>query len=514
MENKILIGKGNKEVYLNLKYANRHGLIAGATGTGKTVTLKVLAENFVKRGVPVFIADIKGDISGLAKPNEMNEKIAQRVKEMAYDYTPQASPVKFYDVFQEQGTPIRATVSDMGPDLLANLLGLTDVQAGVLHIAFRVADDNQLLLLDLKDLRAMLNYVGEHAAELTTSYGNVSKASIGAILRAILTLEEAGGNLFFGEPMFNIEDFFPKADQPAWINILDAVKLYQQPLLYATFLLWLLSELFENLPEVGDQDKPKIVFFFDEAHLIFENTPKALKDTIERVVKLIRSKGVGIYFITQNPADIPDSILAQLGNRIQHALRAYTPKEIKAIKAAADSFRANPEFDTTEVITLLKTGEALVSCLDDEGIPSIVEKATICPPQCSFDPISNLQRQQLINADPLNQKYTQTIDNRSAYEVLTEALQKEQEATVQTKNQATPKKNDPNSISTITKRAAQTASGTLTREFTKSMIGSVTGNYHSRKSPVEKAINSAVSSVSTSVGRQLIRGIFGILSKK
>lgn len=512
MDNKILVGKGQDKVYLNLKYANRHGLIAGATGTGKTVTLKVLAENFSKQGIPVFISDIKGDISGLGKANNINEKIQARVEEISYEYKPQSSEVRFYDVFQETGTPIRTTISDLGPDLLSQLLGLTDVQSGVLHIAFKVADDNQLLLIDLKDLRAMLTYLGDHSDELTTTYGNVSKASIGAILRAVLKLEDAGGSIFFGEPMFDIADFMVNDSQKGIINILDCVKLYQEPLLYSTFLLWLLSELFEHLEEVGDLDKPKLIFFFDEAHLLFSDAPKSLIQNIEKVVKLIRSKGVGVYFITQNPMDIPDSVLAQLGNRFQHALRAYTPNEIKAVKAAANSFRENPNFNTSEEITNLKTGEALVSCLNEDGVPTIVEKTIICPPECSFDALEEDRRKLINDASSLKGKYDTTIDNRSAYEVLQEVVAKEEQV-AQENSEKTSNKNI-GSIGSIAKKAMSTAGGTLTREITKSLIGSVTGNYHSRKNPIEKAITAATSSATTALGRQIIRGIFGILSNK
>ena len=504
--NKILLGKGEKNVYLLPKQANRHGLIAGATGTGKTVTLKILAEDFSQLQVPVFIADIKGDIAGLAKAGENSEALQTRINTLKLkDFKFQAAPVCFFDVFGERGHPVRTTISDMGPDFMARILDLTKIQDGVLHIIYRIADDNNLKLIDLKDLTAMLQYVGKHNKEYTTNYGNVSKQSVGAILRAVLELKDAGGDMFFNEPLFDINDFLKLQNQQGVINVLDCVKLYRSPLLYSTFLLWLLSELFENLPEVGDLDKPKFVFFFDEAHLLFKDAPKALIQQIEQVIKLVRSKGVGIFFITQNPTDIPDAVLSQLGNRIQHALRAYTPKELKNVKAAANSFRTNPQFKTNEVIRELKTGEALVSCLDKDGIPSIVERTLICPPQCSFKTIPDLYRQTLITSSLLYGKYEEIIDENSAYEILTTILEQEQSQTSQTKNKRSKK--------SLIERATTNAMGTLTRETTKTFIGSVTGNYNPRKSPLEKAANSLVSTISGEIGRSFSRGLFGILKK-
>jgi DNA helicase HerA-like ATPase len=507
---KILIGKGENNVYLLPSLANRHGLIAGTTGTGKTVTLKVLASDFSQLGVPVFIADIKGDVAGISKKGEHNIKIQERLDIIGLeDFDFSGMPTRFFDVFQKQGHPVRTTISDMGPELLSRLMGLTNVQSGVMHITFKIADDNKLKLLNLKDLRTMLQYVGDHNKDYTTEYGNVSKQSIGAILRSILKLEDAGGDIFFGEPMFDILDFIDiDQDGKGIVNILDCAELYQSPLLYSTFLLWLLSELFENLPEVGDLDKPKLVFFFDEAHLLFDDAPKELIQQIERVVKLIRSKGVGVYFVTQNPTDIPDAVLAQLANRIQHALRAYTPKEIKSVRAAAQSFRENPAFDTQEIITQLKTGEALVSCLDQEGIPSIVQKTLICPPQCSFGTIDSSRRNNIIRSSELYGKYEETIDAESAYEILQIVM--EEEAKEEAKTKVSKSKRNKKSL---LERAATNAMGTLTRESAKSAIGSFTGNYNPRKSPIEKATNSIISTISGELGRSLSRGFFGILKK-
>jgi len=507
---KILIGKGNQNVYLLPSLANRHGLIAGATGTGKTVTLKVLASDFSQLGVPVFIADIKGDVAGISKAGKPHEKIQERIDIIGIqNFEFSGMPTRFFDVFQKQGHPIRTTVSDMGPELLSRLMGLTAIQSGVMHITFKIADDNSLKLLDLKDLRTMLQYVGDHNKEYTTEYGNVSKQSIGAILRAILKLHDAGGDIFFGEPMFDILDFIDNDDQgKGIINILDCVELYQSPLLYATFLLWLLSELFENLDEVGDLDKPKLVFFFDEAHLLFDDAPKELVQQIERVVKLIRSKGVGVYFVTQNPTDIPDSVLAQLANRVQHALRAYTPKEIKTVKAAAQSFRTNPNFDTQEQITQLKTGEALVSFLDEDGVPSVVEKTLICPPQCSFNSIDNERRKNIIRASELYGKYEDTIDAESAYEILKIVMEEEEKEEQKTKVAKKSKKKK-----SLLERAATNAMGTLTRESAKTAIGSFTGNYNPTKTPIEKATNSVISTIGGEIGRSLTRGLFSILKK-
>lgn len=420
---KIFVGKSAKPEYLTLKLANRHGLVSGATGTGKTVTLQVLAEGLANAGVSVFAADIKGDLSGVSMPGEAKDAFVQRAKDMGFDYEPDRFPVVFWDLFGEQGHPIRATVSEMGPLLLSRLMDLNEVQEGVLNIAFRVADEQGLLLLDMKDLRAVLSLVADHAADLTTQYGNVSKNTVGTIQRQLLVLENQGGTKFFGEPALQLTDFI-RTDREGrgTINILAADKLMASPKLYATFLLWLLSELFEQMPEVGDPDKPKLVFFFDEAHLLFNDAPKALLDKIEQVVRLIRSKGVGVYFVTQNPLDVPDTVLAQMGNRVQHALRAFTPRDQKAVKAAADTFRPNPKLNTAQVIMELGKGEALVSFLEGNGTPSMVERAMVRPPSARLGPVTPEERSAIIAASPVRGKYDQAIDNESAYEVLQKRL--------------------------------------------------------------------------------------------
>jgi uncharacterized protein len=420
----IFVGKSSKPEYLTLALANRHGLVTGATGTGKTVTLQVLAEGLSRAGISVFAADIKGDLSGISEPGEAKDAFVSRAKSLGFDYEPDQFPVVFWDLFGEQGHPIRATVSEMGPLLLSRLLDLNDVQEGVLNICFRVADEQGLLVLDLKDLRAMLGYVADHAAELTTQYGNVSKQTVGTIQRALLVLENQGGAKFFGEPALALKDFI-RADRDGrgTVNMLVADKLMENPRLYATFLLWLLSELFEELPEVGDPPKPKLCFFFDEAHLLFNDAPKALLDKIEQVVRLIRSKGVGVYFVTQNPLDVPDKVLAQLGNRVQHALRAFTPRDQKAVKAAAETFRANPKLDTTKVIMELGKGEALVSFLEGNGTPSVVERCMVRPPSARLGPITADERKALIAKSPVKGKYDQAVDSESAYEVLQKRLQ-------------------------------------------------------------------------------------------
>jgi len=415
----ILVGKGKVSDILLLRLANRHGLVAGATGTGKTVTLQVLAEGFSRAGVPVFAADIKGDLSGVAAAGQANGALVARAKSLGLEYEPDRFPVMFWDIFGEQGHPVRATISEMGPLLLARLMDLNEVQEGVMNIAFKVADEQGLLLLDLKDLRAMLVFLAEQADELTTQYGNVSKATIGAIQRQLLVLENQGGDKFFSEPALALSDFMrTDRDGRGFINILAADKLMQTPRLYATFLLWLLSELFEELPEVGDLEKPKLVFFFDEAHLLFTDTPKALMEKIEQVVRLIRSKGVGIYFVTQNPLDVPDRVLAQLSNRVQHALRAFTPRDQKAVKAAADTFRPNPELDTARVMMELGKGEALVSLLEGNGTPAMVDRAMICPPAGRMGPVTPEERKAVIGASPCAGKYEKLLDAQSAYEVL------------------------------------------------------------------------------------------------
>jgi len=400
--------------------ANRHGLITGATGTGKTVTLQSMAERLSFAGVPVFMADVKGDLSGMGAAGTVTPKLEARLKELGLEgFQPYANPVAFWDVFGQGGIPVRATISDMGPLLLARLLNLNDTQTGVLQLVFKIADDRGLLLIDLKDLRASIQYVGENAKDFTTEYGNVSTASIGAIQRGLLTLEEQGGDVFFGEPMLNIADLMKlDANGRGVINVLAAEKLVQAPALYSTFLLWLLSELFEQLPEAGDLDKPKLVFFFDEAHLLFTDAPQALTDKVEQVVRLIRSKGVGVYFVTQNPLDVPEKILGQLGNRVQHALRAFTPRDQKAVQSAAQTMRANPKFDAATAITELGVGEALVSFLDDKGRPTVVERSTIFPPASRLGPLTGDERQAMIKASPLLATYGQTVDRESAYEIL------------------------------------------------------------------------------------------------
>ncbi|MDY0235182.1 MAG: DUF853 family protein [Gudongella sp.] len=416
----FIIGKGEGPVELLSNMSNRHGLIAGATGTGKTITLKVLAEHFSDIGVPVFVSDVKGDIASLAEPGVNNIKIQERVDYIGLkDFQFNTFPIRLWDVYGKSGHPVRTSITEMGPLLLSKLLNLNDTQNGVLNIAFRVADENGWLLLDIKDLRAMLKYLGDNAKEYSLEYGNIATQSVGAIQRSLLRLEDAGGDLFFGEPALDIKDLFTTdINGKGIINILDSQELFQSPQIYSTLLLWILSELFEELPEVGDLDKPKMVFFFDEAHLLFKDTPKVLLEKIELVVRLIRSKGVGIFFVTQNPTDIPDSVLGQLGNRIQHALRAYTPRDEKAVRAAADTFRTNPNFDTAEVITNLKTGEALVSFLDDEGKPSIVQRTLIAPPRTLIGTLADDKRAAIISNSPMFYKYDKSIDRESAYEII------------------------------------------------------------------------------------------------
>jgi hypothetical protein len=423
--NSIIVGKSAKYEVLDLHFANRHGLVAGATGTGKTVTLQVLAEGCSKAGVSVFAADIKGDLSGIGATGEMKDALVERAKGMGLAYQPDQYPVIFWDVFGEQGHPIRATISEMGPLLLARLLQLNDTQEGVLNIAFRVADEQGLALLDLKDLRAILGFVADHAAELQKEYGNVAPATVGAVQRQLLVLENQGAKSFFGEPALDLADFLrTDRDGRGFINVLAADKLIANPRLYATFLLWLLSELFERLPEVGDPEKPKLVFFFDEAHLLFNDAPKPLLEKIEQVVRLVRSKGVGVYLVTQNPLDVPETVLAQLSNRVQHALRAFTPRDQKSVRAAADTFRPNKKLDTAKAITELGKGEALVSFLEGNGVPSVVERAMIRPPSARIGPVSPAERKDVINKSPIKGKYDTSVDSESAYEILQKRMQK------------------------------------------------------------------------------------------
>ena len=416
----LLIAQGTEPLYLLPQMANRHGLVAGATGTGKTVTLQVMAEAFSRIGVPVFAADIKGDLSGISQPGTVIPKITERIKKLGLpDFAFAACPATLWDVFGEQGHPVRATVSEMGPLLLGRLLGLNDTQEGVLTLVFKIADDHQLLLLDLKDLQAMLQYVGDHAKEFQTQYGNISAASIGAIQRGLLGLQQQGAEKFFGEPALNLDDLLQTDSQGhGVVNVLAADRLYQSPKVYATFLLWLLTSLFERLPEVGDPEKPKLVFFFDEAHLLFADLPKVIEDKVVQVVRLIRSKGVGVYFVTQNPLDVPETVLGQLGNRVQHALRAFTPKDQKAVRAAADTFRANPKVDVQKTITELGVGEALVSFLDDKGTPEMVERALVCPPRSHIGPITPEERRALMESSMVKGVYDTPIDRESAFEVL------------------------------------------------------------------------------------------------
>jgi uncharacterized protein len=496
----LLIGHSpTKFEELLLKLANRHGLVTGATGTGKTVTLQKLAEGFSAAGVPVFTADIKGDLSGVAAMGNALPPFTKRAEEMGIEYKPQQFPATFWDLFGELGHPIRATVAEMGPLLLSRLLELNDTQEGVLNILFRYADENGLLLLDLKDLRAMLAEFGSNKAlqaQLQATYGNVSAASVGAIQRQLLVLENQGASNFFGEPALEIKDFMRKDEEGrGYINVLASEKLMKSPRLYATFLLWMLSELFEALPEVGDMDKPKLVFFFDEAHLLFENAPPALLESIEQVVRLIRSKGVGVYFVTQNPLDVPDKVSAQLGNRVQHALRAFTPREQKAVKAAAETFRANPTFSTSEVITQLNVGEALVSVLEGKGAPSMVERTLIAPPMGRVGPITEAERKALMRESDIGRKYEETIDRESASEML---AKRAEEA-------AAPAEAEGGGIGGWL--------GGLLGGGEAAPAGK--GKGRQPQSMGEKIVTSAARSVATSVGRQIgtaiVRGVLGSL---
>jgi len=481
--------------------ANRHGLITGATGTGKTVTLQRLTEQFSAIGVPVFLSDVKGDLSGLGAAGVASEKFQKRLDSLGItDWTPRANPVVFWDVLGQSGHPVRATVSDMGPLLLARLLGLNDTQEGVLQIVFRVADDAGLLLLDLKDLRAMVQHVGDNAAQFKTQYGNISAASIGAIQRGLLALEEQGGDQFFGEPMLDIADLMQTQDGKGVVNILAADQLMNSPKLYATFLLWLLAELFEQLPEAGDLDKPKLVFFFDEAHLLFADAPDALVDKVEQVVRLIRSKGVGVYFVTQNPLDVPDKVLGQLGNRVQHALRAFTPRDQKAVKAAAETMRANPAFDAAAVITELGVGEALVSFLDDKGRPAVVERAFVLPPASRLGPLSEAERQQAIRSSLLFGHYEKVVDRESAYEKLTARIADEKVGAGGTAQAATAD------------AMGQPAVGGLLGGAVGDLLFGRTGPRGGQTDGlVQMAAKSVVRTIGSSVGREIVRGVLGSL---
>ena len=489
-EHDILIGAGEIQTRLLGRMANRHGLVTGATGTGKTVTLQILAEGFSRMGTPVFLADIKGDLAGLSQAGEDKPRIRERVEKIGIEgFAHEAAPVVLWDVYGELGHPLRTTITEMGPLLLARLLNLNETQAGVLNIAFRLADEQGLLLLDLKDLRALIQHVGENARELTAIYGNVSAASVGAIQRALLTLEDAGGNHLFGEPAISLDDLIQTDPQGRGvINVLAAEKLYHSPRLYATLLLWLLAELFEQLPEVGDPEHPKLVFFFDEAHLLFDDAPKTLIDTIERVVRLIRSKGVGVYFVTQNPLDVPLPILGQLGNRVQHALRAFTPRDQKAVRVAADTFRPKPGLDTAEAITQLGVGEALVSCLDAKGSPLPVERVLVSPPRSRIGPITREERQRIIQRSPVYGVFEKQVDRESAYELL---RQHAEAATAQAEE------------------AREAAKGKEEGGLLDGLLGS--GRSSRRQSVGEALVKSTVRSVGSRLGREIVRGLLGAI---
>ncbi len=486
MPSPLLIAKGTEPLYLLPSMANRHGLIAGATGTGKTVTLQVMAESFSQIGVPVFAADVKGDLSGISQAGNSNPKIQDRVKQLQLgDFAFFGSPTTFWDVFGDQGHPVRATVSEMGPLLFSRILNLNDTQTGVLTLVFKIADDNGLLLLDLKDLQAMLEYVGTSAKDYQTQYGNISAASIGTIQRGLVSLQQQGGDKFLGEPALNLDDLIQTdSNGHGIINILTADKLLASPQLYATFLLWMLSELFEKLPEVGDPEKPKLVFFFDEAHLLFNDLPQTLQSKIEQVVRLIRSKGVGIYFVTQSPTDIPEIVLGQLGNRVQHALRAFTPKDQKDVRAAAQTFRSNPKLNVETTITELAVGEALVSFLDEKGTPGIVERAMVCPPHSQIGPITPDQRQQMIRNDVLYGTYEQVVDRESAYERL------------KGRNAQPP-------------AAPGQPPQPSSQPWYANLPSLGTGAGRRGDSMVDAMMKSAARSIGSSVGRQIIRGVLG-----
>jgi DNA helicase HerA-like ATPase len=482
MSDPLLIGKGQWEQYVLPKMANRHGLVAGATGTGKTITLQVLAEQFSRSGVPVFAADVKGDLSGISQPGVDNPKIAERVQKLGLsDFGFSGCPVVFWDLFGQKGHPVRTTISEMGPLLLSRILSLNDTQSGVLSLVFKIADDDGLMLLDLKDLQAMLRHVGDNAGEYTTQYGNISAASVGAIQRGLLQLEEQGGDKLFGEPGLNLFDFIQTdSNGHGVVNILAADSLIQYPRVYSTFLLWLLSELFEALPEVGDPEKPKLVFFFDEAHLLFADTPQSLLEKIEQVVRLIRSKGVGVYFVTQNPLDIPDTVLGQLGNRVQHALRAFTPRDQKAVSAAAETFRANPNLDVETAITQLGVGEALISLLDEKGNPGVVDRALVCPPRGRIGAIGDAERQAIIQSSLLFGHYEKTLDRESAYESL--------------------KVRADQAAASAAREAAQEEAE---KEARRQRPG------RQRESMAEALAKSAARSIGSQLGRQIIRGVLG-----
>ena len=548
LNNKIWMAQSDKDIFLLPQMANRHGLIAGATGTGKTITMKVMAESFSELGVPVFLADVKGDLSGMCKPGCSTADMQERISRFGInDFQFKGFPTRFWDIFGESGIPVRVSVSEMGPLLLSRLLGLTEIQQGVLNIVFRVADDNGLLLLDLKDLRAMVQYVGDNRAEYTVQYGNVSAASIGAIQRALLAFESEGGESFFGEPSLDIRDLIrTDSSGKGYINILSSNRLVASPTVYGTFLLWMLTELFEKLPEVGDLDKPRMVFFFDEAHLLFSDCPKALVQKIVQVVKLIRSKAVGVYFISQSPSDIPNDVLAQLSNRVQHALRAYTPAEMKSVHAAAKAFRENPEFDTETVLMELGVGEALVSFLDDAGIPMIVERAKILPPESLMGPADAAEITRLVNADEFYLKYSETIDRESAYEIINAAAAEVERLKAEEAEKAAAEKLAAKEAAAAAKEAAKeaaaaekaalkeaaaaekaalkekqakvkmaqravsNAASSVVGSLSNNIVNSITGGRtKSAKQIAAQAAKNALSSVARSNTNSIIRGLFG-----
>lgn len=507
------------ELHLLSDLANRHGCITGATGTGKTVTLQVMAQAFSDIGVPVFMADVKGDLSGMAHAGKMNTKLQQRCDLMGIE-EPQwaASPVTFWDVFGKQGHPVRATISDLGPLLLARMLNLNETQEGVLQLTFKIADDNGLLLLDVKDLRAMLQHIGENASVFQTEYGNISAASVGAIQRGLLSIAEQGGDQFFGEPMLNLDDMIQTdAQGKGVINILAADKLMQAPRLYSTFLLWMLSELYEHMPEVGDVEQPKMVFFFDEAHLLFDEAPKVLLQKIEQVVRLIRSKGIGVYFVTQNPLDIPDSVLGQLGNRVQHALRAYTPRDQKAVQAAAETFRPNPDLNTAKVISELGVGEALISFLDEKGRPNIVQRGFVMPPASQIGPISEQERQQIIASSIVAGVYEKAIDRESAYEKLkgrVAQVQADQASANSTNASGQQASHSQTQAQTQSQPAAQSADSGMFGGL-GGMLGNIFGGAGVRRKDniAEMLVKSTVRTMGSQVGRSIVRGLLGSIMK-
>ncbi len=521
-DNQILLAKNDHEIYLRGDMANRHGLIAGTTGSGKTVTLKVMAEGFSSMGVPVFFSDVKGDLSGVIQMGEENENVTERVQSMELnDFSYQCYPAHFWDIFGEQGHPVRVSISDMGPILLSRLLELSDAQSGVLSIVFRIADEMGLMLIDLMDLRSMLEYVGEHKDEYKTKYGNVTTASIGAIQRALLKLEDEGANQFFGIPALDIFDWIKTdAKGRGMINILNCKRLIQSPVLYSTFLLWMLSELYERLPEVGDLDVPRMIFFFDEAHLLFKGAPSALVNKVTQIVKLIRSKGVGIYFISQSPSDIPDEVLAQLSNRVQHALRAYTPSETKAVKAAAQSFRPNPAFKSDEAITELKVGEALISCLDEDGAPQIVQRAKILPPQSKMGAADESLIKKAIVSSEFELKYRDAVDPESAYEVLA-AQQNDDEEVVETpkakikekakeKETTTAKRSAGRPTKSTIEKALNSATSSVSRTLSTNVAKTLTGGKTtSTQKMIERAATNALSTLLREGGKSVTRGLFG-----